>query len=82
MDFGPSDRYARRMFRRPRRHHFRVETMGESSGHCDCCGKESRCVWGFVYDGEVASAAYWVHWTEGSPEGSGSQSRPRPWTLG
>jgi hypothetical protein len=58
VDFGPSGRYAGRMFRRPRRQHFRVETMGESSGHCDCCGKKSRCVWGFVYNGEVASAQW------------------------
>ena len=25
-----------------------VETTGESSGHCDCCGRTSQTVWGFV----------------------------------
>jgi len=46
-------------------HSFRIETMGESSGHCDCCGNESRCVWGMVYSDDVASAASWMHWTVG-----------------
>jgi hypothetical protein len=39
--------------------------MGESGGHCDCCGNESRCVWGTVSDGDVTRAAYWMHWTVG-----------------
>lgn len=39
--------------------------MGESGGHCDCCGNDSRCVWGMVYEGEAALAAYWMHWTVG-----------------
>lgn len=44
---------------------FAVEEMGESSGHCDCCGNESRCVWGMVRDGNATLAAYWMHWTVG-----------------
>jgi hypothetical protein len=40
-----------------------VEKMGESSGHCDCCGNESRCVWGMVHQGDAALAAYWMNWT-------------------
>lgn len=44
---------------------FAVETMGESSGHCACCGNDSRCVWGRVYQGQTAIAAYWMHWTVG-----------------
>jgi hypothetical protein len=44
---------------------FVVETLGESSGHCDCCGNESRSVWGLAYEGETARAAYWMHWTVG-----------------
>jgi hypothetical protein len=44
---------------------FRVEKMGESSGNCDCCGNESRCVWGMVYKDNVASAAYWMQWAVG-----------------
>ena len=43
----------------------RVEQLGESGGHCECCGNESRCVWGMVHDGEAAVAAYWMHWTVG-----------------
>ena len=44
---------------------YSVELMGETSGHCDCCGNESRRVWGMVYNGDQALAAYWMHWTEG-----------------
>ena len=39
--------------------------MGESGGHCDCCGNDSRCVWGMVHDGDVTLAAYWMNWTVG-----------------
>ncbi|MEO7691985.1 MAG: hypothetical protein ABIS51_22055 [Sphingomonas sp.] len=42
---------------------FTIEKMGENGGHCDCCGNSSRCVWGMVYDGPAAIAAYWMHWT-------------------
>jgi hypothetical protein len=44
---------------------FQVETMGESGGHCDCCGNESRRVWGLVNDGNKTLAAYWMNWTVG-----------------
>ena len=44
---------------------FEVETMGESGGHCDCCGRESRTVWGVVREGDATLAAYWMHWTVG-----------------
>ena len=44
---------------------FAVEELGASSGHCDCCGNESRCVWGMVHDGDATVAAYWMHWTVG-----------------
>ena len=44
---------------------FEVETMGESGGHCDCCGNDSRSVWGMVHQGEPTVAAYWLHWTVG-----------------
>jgi hypothetical protein len=43
----------------------RIERLGQSGGHCDCCGNESRRVWGLVYEDEVATAAYWMHWTVG-----------------
>jgi hypothetical protein len=44
---------------------FEVEEMGESGGHCDCCGNESRRVWGMVHDGAATLAAYWLNWTVG-----------------
>jgi hypothetical protein len=44
---------------------FTVEKMGESGGHCDCCGNESRRVWGMVHDGPATIAAYWMQWTVG-----------------
>lgn len=44
---------------------FRVETVGETGGHCDCCGNESRRVWGVVHDGETTVAAYFMNWTIG-----------------
>ena len=46
-------------------HRFEVEVMGESGGHCDCCGNESRCVWGMVHQDESTQAVYWMHWTVG-----------------
>lgn len=45
---------------------FEVETMGESSGHCDCCGNKSRRIWGMVHhQGGPSVAAYWMNWTAG-----------------
>ena len=54
------------------RNNFRIETLDESSGHCDCCGSESCCVWGLVDDDDGPVAAYWMHWTVGHLEGSGA----------
>jgi len=34
-------------------------------GPCPCCGDMSRSVWGYVYSGDAAYAAYFVHWTLG-----------------
>ncbi len=45
---------------------FAFEAMGETGGHCDCCGNESRRVWGMVHQqGGPTVAAYWMHWTVG-----------------
>jgi hypothetical protein len=44
---------------------FEVEQMGETGGHCDCCGNESRRVWGMIHDGDATLAAYWMNWTVG-----------------
>jgi hypothetical protein len=45
-----------------------VEPTGESHGHCECCGNESRTVWGYVHDSEKTIAAYFVRWTVGQSE--------------
>jgi hypothetical protein len=43
-----------------------LETTGQKDfGPCDCCGRNSRTVWGFVYNGPGAIASYFVHWTLG-----------------
>lgn len=42
---------------------FQIEQMGEAGGHCECCGNESRRVWGMVHDGNATLAAYWMTWT-------------------
>lgn len=34
-------------------------------GPCACCGNMTQRVWGYVYDGDVAIAAYFVEWTPG-----------------
>lgn len=45
-----------------------VEPVGESQGHCDCCGKTTRRVWGWVHRDDTTLAAYFVGWTEGMPD--------------
>lgn len=47
-----------------------VETSGTSGGHCDCCGTETRRVWGFVSDAGEVLAAYYVGWTLDRPDHS------------
>ena len=43
-----------------------IEPTGSSdTGFCECCGRASRRVWGFVYDRSDPVAAYFVHWTRG-----------------
>jgi hypothetical protein len=55
------------------RSHFIIEKMNESWGHCDCCGRDSRSVWGVVHDSSDATvAAYWMHWTEGHLSDTGA----------
>jgi len=64
---------------------YEVEATGESSGKCDCCGNESRSVWGFVH--EVAGptvAAYFMHWAAGhlNDEGANLDLVIGPWGDG
>ncbi|MFM5954440.1 MAG: hypothetical protein ACKOPE_09080 [Novosphingobium sp.] len=51
---------------------FVVELLDESGGHCDCCGKASRSVWGLVNQGNATVAAYWMHWTVGHLDDPGA----------
>jgi len=45
-----------------------VERAGESGGTCDCCGNESRTVWGNVHERDGGTvASYFVQWTVGRP---------------
>lgn len=36
-----------------------------TTGHCDCCGTESRMARGFVYSDDDAYAVYFVRWAKG-----------------
>ncbi|QBE66027.1 hypothetical protein [Pseudoduganella lutea] len=40
----------------------------ESTGHCDCCGRQSKTIWGDLADSSGARAVYFVQWTVNSPE--------------
>lgn len=43
-----------------------IETSGEKTfGPCDCCGEMTKRIWGFVYDDNKTTAAYFVEWTPG-----------------
>lgn len=45
-----------------------VEQIGESGGHCDCCGNTSRTIWGNVYQDKIEMiACYYVQWTINQP---------------
>ncbi len=48
--------------------HLEVEPTGQSGGHCDCCGHESRTVWGNISVNGSMIACYFVHWTRKQPE--------------
>jgi hypothetical protein len=42
----------------------RVEPTGVNDfGPCECCGNNSRCVWGFIHTPQDTLASYFVHWT-------------------
>jgi hypothetical protein len=46
----------------------RATFWNQSEGHCDCCGKHSRTIWGDLADSSGAKAVYFVHWTVDEPE--------------
>ena len=47
---------------------FDVEASGASSGRCDCCGTNTKRIWGFVHRNGTPIGAYYVGWTEGKPD--------------
>jgi hypothetical protein len=47
---------------------FEIEESGHTSGHCECCGRTTKRVWGFVRRRDAPVAAYFVTWTQGGPE--------------
>jgi hypothetical protein len=47
---------------------FEIEQAGTSGGHCDCCGTNTKRIWGYVQHRGALVAAYFVAWTEGKPD--------------
>jgi hypothetical protein len=39
----------------------------ESTGYCDCCGKQSKTIWGDLADSSGIRAIYFVQWTVDEP---------------
>jgi len=46
----------------------RANFWSESTGYCDCCGKQSRTIWGDLGDSSGAKAVYFVQWTVDQPQ--------------
>ena len=42
--------------------------LNQSGGFCDCCGCETRTIWGALADDKRTLAIYYVSWTAGSKE--------------
>lgn len=50
-----------------------LELMGSNDfERCECCGDNSRTVWGLIYLDGYAHASYFVHWTLGKVETLGA----------
>lgn len=45
----------------------RANFWNESTGNCDCCGKQSKTIWGDLTDSYGAKAVYFVQWTVDEP---------------
>jgi hypothetical protein len=45
----------------------RANFWNESTEHCDCCGKQSKTIWGDLTDSSGAKAVYFVQWTVNEP---------------
>jgi hypothetical protein len=46
----------------------RANFWDESTAYCDCCGNQSRTIWGDLADASGAKAVYFVQWSVGHPE--------------
>lgn len=46
----------------------RANFWNESTGHCECCGKQCKTIWGDLEDPSGTKAVYFVHWTVDEPE--------------
>lgn len=45
----------------------RANFWNESAGHCDCCGNQSKTIWGDLSDACGTKAVYFVQWTVDQP---------------
>ena len=51
----------------------KIELSGSKDfGPCECCGGDSRTVWGFVHSTSGPEAAYFVQWTMGHVDQHGA----------
>ena len=46
----------------------RANFWNESTGYCDCCGKQSKTIWGGLGDSSGTKALYFVQWTVDQPQ--------------
>jgi hypothetical protein len=46
----------------------RANFWDQSTGHCDCCGSQSKTIWGDLVDSSGTRAVYFVQWTVDRPE--------------
>lgn len=46
----------------------RANFWNESTGHCDCCGNQSKTIWGDLADSSGTKAVYVVQWTVDQPK--------------
>jgi hypothetical protein len=49
-----------------------IERLGESVGHCDCCGNDTHSISGLINEADSTLAAYSVRWTDGHLAESGA----------
>lgn len=47
---------------------FQSNFWNEATGYCDCCGKQSKTIWGDLADSSGTKAVYFVQWTVDQPQ--------------